>query len=181
MSIELQWEVPGDPDGLECLLNRVADTCMALEGVQDATFAVRVVDDETMRALNRELRHVDASTDVLSFPSVTYPRGRTARDVPEILRRAYDPYLHAVNLGDCALNIYRAQAQAEEYGHPLQRELAYLTAHSAFHLMGYDHMTDADRLRMRAMEKRVMSALQIWRETDKTNTATIINDSNNSD
>lgn len=167
MPIELQWEVPGNPDGLEAMLNRVADTCMMLEGVQNATFAVRVVDDDTIRTLNREFRHVDASTDVLSFPSISYPAGCTARDVPECLRRAYDPYLRAMNLGDCVLNIYRAREQADEYGHSLERELAYLTAHSAFHLMGYDHMTDADKLKMRTMEKRAMSVLRIWRKTNE--------------
>lgn len=163
MPIELQCEVPGCPEGLETFLSRVADACMELEGIQNAGFAVRVVDDEVIRALNREMRGIDKATDVLSFPTVRYPTGTTARDNPKRLRREYDPAIGYINLGDCVLNLNRAREQAAEFGHSLARELGYLTAHSAFHLMGYDHMTDEDQRAMRAMEKRAMQALQLWR------------------
>ena len=165
MPIELQWEVPGDPGALEEFLNRVADTCMNIEGVSGACFAVRVVDDEATRTLNREMRNIDRSTDVLSFPTVRFPAGTTARDNPKRLRREYDPALGAINLGDCVLNLSRAQEQAAEFGHSVERELGYLTAHSAFHLMGYDHMNEADKRQMREMEKRAMRELQLWRDS----------------
>ena len=164
MPIELQCEVSGCPKDLEAFLGRVADACMELEGVQGAGFAVRVVDDAAIRTLNREMRGIDRATDVLSFPTVRYPSGTTARDNPKRLKREYDPAIGYINLGDCVLNLNRAREQAAEFGHSLQRELGYLTAHSAFHLMGYDHMTDADKRAMRAMEKRAMQALQLWRE-----------------
>lgn len=167
MPIELQCELPHCPEGLEPFLSRVADVCMELEGVRGAGFAVRIVDDEAIRALNRRMRGIDRSTDVLSFPSVRYPAGTTARDNARRLRREYDPAIGYINLGDCVLNINRARAQAAEYGHSLQRELGYLTAHSAFHLMGYDHMTETDRRAMRAMEKRAMDALQLRRAPSK--------------
>ena len=163
MPIELQCEVPGCPDGLEAFLTEVADACMALEGVSGAGFAVRVVDDAGIRALNREMRGIDRATDVLSFPTVRYPAGTTARDNPKRLRREYDPAIAYVNLGDCVLNLSRAREQAAEFGHSLKRELGYLTAHSAFHLMGYDHMNEDEKRRMRAMEKRAMQALKLWR------------------
>ena len=164
MPIELQWEVPGDPGDLEQFLSRVADTCMEAEGISGACFAVRVVDDEAIRALNREMRNIDRSTDVLSFPTARFPAGTTARDNPKRLRREYDPALGMINLGDCVLNLHRAREQAAELGHSVERELGYLTAHSAFHLMGYDHMTEPDKRAMREMEKRAMRALQLWRD-----------------
>ena len=167
MPIELQWEVPGDPGELEVFLGRVADTCMNLEGVSGACFAVRVVDDEAIRTLNREMRGIDRSTDVLSFPTVRDPAGTTARDNLRRLRREYDPAIGAINLGDCVLNLSRAQAQAAEFGHSVERELGYLTAHSAFHLMGYDHMTDGDKSAMREMEKRAMRELKLWRSEEE--------------
>ena len=168
MPIELQWEVPGDPGELAEFLGRVADACMNLEGVSGACFAVRVVDDEAIRTLNREMRGIDRSTDVLSFPTVRYPAGTTARDNPRRLRREYDPALGYINLGDCVLNLSRAKEQAAEFGHSVERELGYLTAHSAFHLMGYDHMTDGDKREMREMEKRAMRELKLWRDKEDT-------------
>lgn len=162
--IELQCEVEHCPEGLDAFLSRVADACMELEGVQGAGFAIRIVDDEAIRALNREMRQIDRSTDVLSFPTVRYPRGTTARDNPKRLRREYDPAIGYINLGDCVLNLNRAQQQAEEFGHSLARELGYLTAHSAFHLMGYDHMQEDEKRIMRDMEKRAMQKLHLWRD-----------------
>ena len=165
MPIELQWEVSGDPGRLEEFLTRVADACLEIEGISGAGFAVRVVDDEAIRVLNREMRDIDRATDVLSFPTVRYPAGTTARDNPKRLRREYDPALGYINLGDCVLNLSRARTQAAELGHSVERELGYLTAHSAFHLMGYDHMNDEDKRVMREMEKRAMRALKLWRDS----------------
>lgn len=165
MPIELQIEVEACPDGLEGFLSEVAEACMAIEGVKNAGFAVRIVDDEAIRALNSAMRGIDSATDVLSFPSVRYPKDTTAKDNPRRLKREYDPALGYINLGDCVINLKRAEDQAAEYGHSLKRELGYLTAHSAFHLMGYDHMTEADKRLMRSMEKRAMQHLQLWRDS----------------
>lgn len=166
MSIELQWDipVPEGMEGLEGLLERVADACFEAEGVRDVGFCVRIVDDEQIRALNLDTRGIDSPTDVLSFPTVAYPRGKTARDCPRRVAREYDPSMGCANLGDCVINLGRARAQAGEYGHSLQRELGYLTAHSAFHLMGYDHMNEEEKAAMRNMEERALRAVGITRE-----------------
>ena len=166
MPIELQWEVEkpfelGDPGEL---LARVAKACFRTEGIENAGFAVRITDAETVRSLNREMRNIDQTTDVLSFPTIQFPKGRTARDCPKRLRREYDPYLGYVNLGDCVINLERARSQAKEYGHSLTRELGYLTAHSAFHLMGYDHMNEEEKSAMREMEERALGAAGVTRD-----------------
>ena len=168
MAIELQWDipVPEGMEGLEALLERVANACFEAEGVSDAGFCVRIVDDEQIQALNLDHRGIDSPTDVLSFPTVAYPQGKTARDCPRRLSREYDPAMGCVNLGDCVINLGRAKSQAEEYGHSLVRELGYLTAHSAFHLMGYDHMNEEERAVMRNMEERALSAVGITREVE---------------
>lgn len=165
MNIELQWEIP-QPERLkdvEGLLEAVAGACFSAEGIEDAAFAVRITDDEGIRALNRAMRNIDSVTDVLSFPTVAFPAGRTARDCPKRLKREYDPYLGKVNLGDCVINYNRAVEQAEAYGHPLTRELAYLAAHSAFHLMGYDHMNEEEKRTMREMEEKALGSLGVTR------------------
>lgn len=162
--IELQWEIPVCIDDLESFLNEVAEACFRIEGIDGAGFAVRIVDDTAIQELNRTMRGIDKPTDVLSFPTVRFPAGKTAKDTPKRLKREYDPYLGYVNLGDCVLNLDRARQQAEEFGHSLRRELGYLTAHSAFHLMGYDHMEEDEKRIMRGMEKRAMQELSLWRD-----------------
>ena len=161
--IELQWEIPVCIDDLGQFLNEVAEACFRIEGIEGAGFAIRIVDDAGIQELNRTMRGIDKPTDVLSFPTVRFPAGKTAKDTPKRLRREYDPYLGCINLGDCVLNLDRARQQAEEFGHSLRRELGYLTAHSAFHLMGYDHMEEDEKRIMRSMEKRAMQALSLWR------------------
>ena len=166
MAIELQWDIPipNDLRGLRPLLNEVALACFRAEGVRRAGFCVRVVDDEAIRALNRRTRGIDSATDVLSFPTVNYPPGKTARDCPKRLRREFDPVMGCANLGDCVIDLDRARRQADEYGHTLARELCYLTAHSAFHLMGYDHMNEEEKSAMREIEERALNDVGITRE-----------------
>ena len=169
MAIELQWEipVPRDLEGLEVLLDRVAQACFEAEGVNGAGFCVRIVDDEAIRALNRQMRHIDSVTDVLSFPTVAYPSGKTARQCPKRVAREFDPSMGCANLGDCVINLNRARLQAEEYGHSLKRELSYLAAHSAFHLMGYDHMNEEEKRQMRQMEEKALAAAGVPRQEDE--------------
>ena len=168
MNIELQWDIPMPEklSDLEALLDRVAGACFDAEGVTGAAFAVRITDDAGIQALNRDLRGIDRPTDVLSFPTVQFPASRTAGRCPKRLRREYDPYLGKVNLGDCVINLCRAAQQAREYGHPLTRELCYLAAHSAFHLMGYDHMNEEEKAQMREMEEKALQKLGITRDID---------------
>ena len=162
--IELYVEVDADFRGLEALLDKTAAACFEVEGIQKAAFCIRIVDATEIRRLNREMRQIDKVTDVLSFPTMHYPKGKTAGNVQERLRLCYDPSMHACNLGDCVINLERALQQASEYGHSAQRELAYLTAHSAFHLMGYDHMTEEEKPLMRAKEEQAMGLLGLTRK-----------------
>ena len=109
-------------EGLEDFLAQVAEVCMKIEGVEGAGFAVRIVGDAQIQQLSTaKCAAIDRPTDVLSFPTVRYPQGTTARGNPRRLRREYDPYLGYVNLGDCVLNLDRAREQAAEYGHSLRR------------------------------------------------------------
>ena len=103
-------------------------------------------DDETIRSYNREYRGVDRATDVLSFPMFDF-------GTPEL------PAL----LGDIVLSVPRAQAQAEEYGHSFEREMCFLAAHAALHLIGYDHETEDERAQMETRQREVLSALGIER------------------
>lgn len=161
MKIEWEQRVPAPADAP---LSLVAACCQAVEGVR-LPLAVHVVltDDADIRALNARTRGVESATDVLSFPTVNYPQGRTARSCERRLRAEFDPELGACLVGDIVISRERALAQAAEYGHSPRRELCYLLAHGLFHLMGYDHMTPDEQKEMRAMEEKALGMAGISR------------------
>ncbi len=144
------------PEPLLPLLEAVGDACIAAEGLQGRCQAgLLLTNDAGIQKINREQRGKDAPTDVLSFPSATYPAG-TARRYPKRLRRELDPETGCLHLGDIVISLPRAQAQAEQYGHAFLREAGFLFAHGMLHLMGYDHETETDRAMMRDMEEKIM-------------------------
>ena len=149
------------------LMQRCADAAESTEGVSEKTAVfITIVDDDEIREINREQRGKDMSTDVLSFPTVNYPAGQTAGSCAKLLRREYDPEMDACLLGDIVISMDHVRAQAEEYGHSMQRESGYLLTHGLFHLMGYDHMTDEDKPVMRAMEEKSLASIGLTREGD---------------
>ena len=154
--IQLSIETPNAPENLEHLLFRIADACFAAEGTPAGIAFGRLVDDETIRQINSDFRGIDSPTDVLSFPSIEYSKGRTAKDCLKRLLREKDPETRLIHYGDFAISLPTAIRQSKEYGHSLSRELCYLTAHSLFHLMGYDHMVESDKKVMRAKEEEAL-------------------------
>lgn len=164
MNIDLSIETTGAPQGLTQLLCQVGQACCQVEGVTGMHAAGRLVDDAAIRRVNRDFRGVDRATDVLSFPSVSYAPGRTARSSPKRLRREYDPDSGSVHLGDFVISLDHARSQAAAYGHSLERELGYLTAHAMFHLMGYDHEDQEEKKRMRRLEEQAMALIHLTRE-----------------
>lgn len=141
------------------LLERVITAALAAEGVETpCEIDVLITDDAGIHEINLEQRGVDRPTDVLSFPMFELSPG----DKPGA--EDADPATGLVPLGDMVISLERAQAQAEEYGHPLERELAYLTVHSALHLLGYDHMDEGPmKAQMRQREEAILEALGIDR------------------
>ena len=134
------------------LIKKAAAMALRAEGVEKAIVSVMLTDDEGIRRVNREFRAVDSATDVLSFPLNELEPG--AFD-PALCER--DPETGAVLLGDMMISLPRCEAQGEEFGHGFERELMYLTVHSALHLLGYDHLDEGEqKRRMREREKEIM-------------------------
>lgn len=120
---------------------------------------VLITDDSGIHQINLEQRQVDAPTDVLSFPMFDLTAGQPPMD-----EKFLDPATQRIPLGDMVLSLERASAQAEEYGHSLQRELGYLAVHSVLHLLGYDHMDEGEQKRqMRQREEAIMNELGVPR------------------
>ena len=164
MIIEWEQRISAQPTAPFAL---VAECCQAVEGVlQPLGVHVVLTNDEDIHQINAEYRGIDRATDVLSFPSVNYPKGKTARLCEKRLRTEYDPETKACMLGDIIISWDHALAQAKEYGHSVNRELCYLVAHGLFHLMGYDHMEPDEQKEMRAMEEKALHMAGISREDD---------------
>lgn len=125
-----------------------------------------LTDNEGIRMLNQEFRGLDVPTDVLSFPMVDYeiPGDFSHLDSPEAKNMYFNLETGELLLGDIVISLERAREQAQEYGHSLERELAFLAAHSMLHLMGYDHMEDAERECMEEKQERILQGLGITRD-----------------
>lgn len=163
--LDFFWDVEPIPEA-EAMLEKTARACLRAEGIALPAYAqVRITGDEEIREINREYRGVDRATDVLSFPSTDCDPNKTLGTCPRKLLRERDETGRCF-LGDIIISLPRAKEQATEYGHSLQRELSYLTAHALFHLMGYDHMRDEDKERMRTMEEKALNSAGIGRVTD---------------
>ena len=171
MRLEIECEPESLYQGISALcplLERAAEAAVSAECPPFET-GVRLLltDDEHIHAMNREYRGVDRATDVLSFPTVSYKNGKTARDSERALRREYDDELGVCMLGDIVISLEHAKAQAEEYGHSADRETAYLLTHGMFHVMGYDHMEEDEKRRMRMMEEKALNSIGMGRVTDE--------------
>lgn len=142
------------PTGIRMLVRRACIAVLKEEEFQgSAEVEVTFVDDKEIQVLNRDFRGIDRSTDVLSFPlgengvyDVNYETG-------------------AKMLGDVIISLEHAVAQAEEYGHTLQREVAFLTVHSMLHLLGHDHVNGGiEAETMREKEEAVLVQMGLSRE-----------------
>lgn len=136
------------PTGMRMLIRRCCNAVLKLENFEgSAEISVTFVDNEEIHQLNKQYRDKDMPTDVLSFP------------LGENGEYDVDRTTGAKMLGDVVISMEKAVDQAELYGHSLQREVGYLTAHSVLHLLGYDHETGIERVHMREKEELVMEQL----------------------
>lgn len=160
MSHEILFSADADlPAGVEEQIETAILAALDAEEVDvPCEIDVLVTDDAGIRQVNRDMREVDAATDVLSFPMFELTPG----DKPSM--EDADPDSGLVPLGDMCISLERAQAQGDEFGHGLKRELCYLAVHSVLHLLGYDHLDEGpEKARMRAREEVVLNALGVAR------------------
>ena len=136
-------------DEVEGLILSACKAVLAIESfTDDAEINVTLVDEEEIRTLNRDYRNIDRVTDVLSFP------------LGENGEYDINPENGCLMLGDVIINVNLALAQANEFGHSKEREIAYLTVHSVLHLLGYDHVDEAvEKKLMRKKEEEALSLL----------------------
>ncbi len=146
------------PSGLRILIRRSCNAVLEFEGFeQPAEISVTFVDNAEIQTLNAQYRGKDMPTDVLSFP------------LGEDGKYDVDQDTGACLLGDIVISMEKAMEQAELYGHPLQREVAFLTVHSMLHLLGYDHEQGGlAAVKMREKEEAVLIQLGLPRTVSYT-------------
>ena len=135
------------------IVGQVINKCFEEENLLNKKLYVNIVltTAENIRNINREHRGIDKETDVLSFPMFE------ANEIENINPETEDV------LGDVVISLEQIKKQAKEYGHTLERELAYMLVHSFYHLMGYDHIKEEDKKTMRAKEDIILEKLNITR------------------
>jgi len=139
------------------IIEKCVNATLAAEGVQvPCEINVFVTNDRGIQAINKASRDIDNPTDVLSFPMFQLEPGVLPEDWEEYL----DPETGMCPLGDMAISLERAIAQAKEYGHSTRREIGYLTIHSMLHLLGYDHLDEGPmKAQMRQREETIAASI----------------------
>jgi len=140
-------------EGLKDLIVKAVNGALTAEKVsEDVEVSIALVDDDYIRQLNLQYRHIDRPTDVLSFAM------REGMEDQE----EFDFYEEEL-LGDVVVSLERARAQAAEYGHSFEREVGFLVVHGILHLLGYDHELDEERAVMRQKEEKILNSLDLSR------------------
>ena len=160
--IYIDWELAGT-NPYKPLLTRVITAALAAENVTiPCSVDVLLTTDEGIREINQEQRNIDQATDVLSFPMLELTPGTPPDGTGE---DEQDPETGLCPLGDMVISVDRAKAQAAEFGHSVERELAYLAVHSVLHLLGYDHLDEGpQKAQMRAREEAILEGIGVTRD-----------------
>jgi len=157
-SIILNDEAQALPKELQELVQDCVDKTLEFEEFPfSAEVSFSITDNEGIRELNLAERNIDKVTDVLSFPMLTVEDG-------VLIVEDEDMMDDTVFLGDIVISLPKAEEQAGEYGHSLERELGFLTVHSMLHLLGYDH-EDGPREESEMFQKQeeILEALELYR------------------
>lgn len=153
------------PFDMKTILEQVMETVTEMEKCPyETSVSLLVTDNEGIRQFNRDYRGIDSETDVLSFPNITFDRAGDFSVVESGEADFFDPDSGELILGDIIISADRVLAQAQEYGHSVMREFAFLTAHSMLHLCGYDHMEKEDAEVMEKKQEDVLNRLGITRD-----------------
>lgn len=145
------------------IIRKSVDATLYAEGVNvPCEINVLVTNDAGIRTINQASRNIDKSTDVLSFPMFELEAGNPPADWSAYL----DKETGLCPLGDMAISLERATAQAKEFGHSVRREIGYLTIHSMLHLLGYDHLDEAQqKAQMRSREEKISAGIPGMKRT----------------
>lgn len=157
---EIIYEDVEPNEEYEKTIKKVLEECYKTENLTKSKLIITITltTPEKIRQINNEYRQIDKATDVLSFPMFE------KSELDEKIKK--QEFLHEDVLGDIIISVQKVEEQAKEYGHSFERELSYMVVHGFYHLMGYDHIEEKDKIIMRPKEENVLSKLGITREKE---------------
>ena len=161
LEMEIDWEESFD---FAEVANLVADTVLDKEECPyECEIELTITDSEEVHKINKEYRNIDSTTDVLSFPNVEWdsPADYDCDGFNDDY--IVNPDTEMIMLGQIVLNKDRIISQAEEFGHSVKREYAFLIAHSMLHLLGYDHMVEDEAKVMETKQSEYLDSIGIGR------------------
>lgn len=131
----------------------IINECFKEEKLENKKLYINVVltTPENIRTINKEQRNIDKETDVLSFPMFE------KEEIGQVPEEQFDV------LGDIVISIEKVREQAKDFGHSFERELSYMVVHGFYHLIGYDHILEEDKIKMREREENILNKLEIKR------------------
>ncbi|MFO7610903.1 MAG: rRNA maturation RNase YbeY [Clostridia bacterium] len=156
MALKADISFRGSVEKSDFLIKTAEEVCSGCIRSNSLDFFVSVIitDNDETRRLNSEFRGIDNETDVLSFPLLDARNGRLSWDGADM-----DDETGCILLGDIVVSLEKATEQADQYGHSLERELAFLVCHGMLHLLGYDHTGKRDEARMTKKQSEVLDKL----------------------
>lgn len=138
------------------LITKIINKCFEIENLQESKIyiSVTLTNSNNIKELNKKYRNIESATDVLSFPMFE------KEEIKEVLRVGIEEVL-----GDIIISIEEVEKQAKEYNHSFERELAYMTVHGFYHLIGEDHVQKEEKKIMREKEEKVLNETGVLRWT----------------
>lgn len=138
----------------ELLIKNIIQTCMKEEKLQSLGYyiSITLTNPNNIKKLNKQYRNIDKETDVLSFPIFN------KEEIDLIIKNQIKSNI-LEPIGDIIISIDRVKEQAIEYGHSFERELSYMVVHGFYHIIGYDHIEEKDKIIMRPKEEHILTLL----------------------
>ena len=152
---EIIYEDVEPNEQYESTIKKVLKECYEVENLVNSKLIITVTftTPENIRKINNKYRNIDRATDVLSFPM--FEKDELDKKIKE------QDFICEDVLGDIIISVEKVEEQAKEYGHSFERELSYMVVHGFYHLMGYDHIEEKDKVIMRPKEEKVLNRLGI--------------------
>jgi len=141
--------------------------CAALDYVScpyECQVNILLTDNTGIQDTNKQMRGIDAPTDVLSFPMIDFEQEGDFSIVEKDTASYFDVASGELLLGDIMISLEKVKGQAQQFNHSVKREFAFLIAHSMLHLSGYDHVIDSERIRMEQMQEEILQSIGYTRE-----------------